>query len=49
MNSFYIYKSIGDIIYSIPAIQEYGGGSIYTGLPIDEEMEWVKDSTRHNK
>lgn len=36
MNYFYIYKSQGDIVYSLPAIQAYGGGVIITGLPMDQ-------------
>lgn len=34
MNYFYIYKSQGDIVYSLPAIQAYGGGVIITGIPM---------------
>lgn len=36
MNYYYIYKSQGDIIYSLPAIQAHGGGVIIDGLPIDQ-------------
>lgn len=36
MNYYYIYKSQGDIIYSLPAIQAHGGGVIITGLPMDQ-------------
>lgn len=34
MNNFYLYRAMGDIIYSIPAIRAYGGGDIYTGISI---------------
>jgi hypothetical protein len=33
MKNFYIRQSVGDIIYSLPAIFATGGGAIYTGLP----------------
>jgi len=36
MNSYYIFKSQGDIVYSLPAIFELGGGDIITGLPTDQ-------------
>lgn len=35
MNNFYIYRAMGDIIYSIPAIRAYGGGAIYTGISLE--------------
>lgn len=35
-NAFYFYKSQGDVVYSLPAIQSFGGGIIYTGLPIEQ-------------
>jgi len=29
---------MGDIIYSLPAIQAHGGGSIYTGIPMEQYL-----------
>lgn len=33
MNTYFINKTIGDIIYALPAIQASGGGTIVTGMP----------------